>query len=287
MCLTKWLHECGWSKSWGTGHTIQRGRPAACKICRESIRFTPFCPSVVSSSVLQASSCACVSPFVLVPINLFAYCFVRDLNPFLVVVRFLSSFFVVYYLFIESDNRYTKTGTWGLGHERDGGRVNEMETMKWQLITWSNRHLLSLTCEIGERECMCLCELSTEQTAEHMLYWTGIGNLCAVEATYGAYGCGNLSQVSHLRGSWQRLDAVLVSCEQAFHFISRVHRHKFYVPVLVPEPVLVCVCVCAVLLYGRRHDQTSDFNSLAVNKHWFLCRSSCCAPAFTNEYTSN
>lgn len=127
---------------------------------------------------------------------------------------------------------------------------------------------------------VCVCVSSAEQTAEHMLHWIDIGIRCAVEATYNAYGCGNLSLVYHLRGSWQRLDAMFVCCDRAFRFISRVHRHKFCVS--VPMPMLVCVC--AVLLYGRRHDQTLDFNSLAVNKHWFLCRSSCCAAAFTNEY---
>lgn len=91
-----------------------------------------------------------------------------------------------------------------------------------------------------------------------------------------AYGCGNLSLFVHLCGScrgldlfrparpcaWARCDVMWCESEY-FSFIFRVRQHKFSVCV---------VCVCAVLLYGLRHDQTLDFNSLAMNKHWFLCR---------------
>lgn len=106
-----------------------------------------------------------------------------------------------------------------------------------------------------------------------MFYWTL--EICAIEATHTANKRIWLwESVSHFpicvaRISWQMpgRERVCVYCiwvwcvrSMRVFLLFHVHRHKF------------CVFVCAVLLYGRRHDQILDFNSLAVNKHWFLCR---------------
>lgn len=135
--------------------------------------------------------------------------------------------------------------------------MNEMKTMKWQLITWSNRHLLSLTCERPVCVCVCVCDACILDT----------GNLCAIEASHSVHAHMIVGICLCSRRSCQSLDgpvycvSVCVMRERISFYFSRSSAHKF-----------PCSCVLYCLMVARRHDQTLDFNSLAVNKHWFLCR---------------
>lgn len=142
MCLTKWLHECGTHK-----HTPIERWMSCCvqnlpwEYSIHTILLDPFPRLISTSSHVRAcrDSYMCASQFLSTCSHILHCSWLQSI--FFSSFRFLILPFVHWRLIIIARRMLVRNG-----HER-GTAIEMKETMKWQLIMWSDRHLLSLTCE--------------------------------------------------------------------------------------------------------------------------------------------